>query len=71
MYTDKCKVDVAGTMVSELSGHPVVGDGVDYLSTQCEKITSQDVCTGPCHIKKFQYEVVMMLVRIKHQNIGQ
>ena len=46
MYTEKCKVDV-GTVGSGLSGHPVVGDVVDSLLTQCEKITSQDVCTGP------------------------
>ena len=50
MYAEKCIWP--GTMGSELSGHPVVGDGINSLSTQCEKITSQDVCTEPCHIKK-------------------
>ena len=45
-YAEKCKVDV-GIVEGGLIGHPVVGDVVDSLSTQCEKITSQDVCTGP------------------------
>ena len=44
MYAEKCKVDV-GTVRSGLSGL-VARDVVDSLSTQCEKITSQDVCTG-------------------------
>ena len=45
MYAEKCKVDV-GTVRSVMRGDLVNREVVDSLSTRCEKITSQDVCTG-------------------------